>query len=146
MLCPCNSCCLLHWQPLHIDASSNVGIQAYKFPRNFLGPSLPALPHPNKNVEKFWGCSLKISSHKMLGPSCLEGGHDILHTYFMHLCIVRPTSVAARGGRSVTACTPVHVVNDGPPRTPLARSSGSTAKRGVFEYDVNEENKVSLLL
>ena len=143
MLCPCNSCCLLHWQPLHIDASSNVGIQAYKFPRNFLGPSLPALPHPNKNVEKFWGCSLKISSHKMVGPSCLEGGHNI--AYLFYALVYCQTSLCSCTWWT-TACTPVHVVNDGPPTTPLARSSGSTAKRGVFEYDVNEENKVSLLL
>ena len=65
--------------------------------------------------------------------------------------IVRPASVAAPGGRSVSAsCTSVHVVNDNPPRTPLARSSGSSTgnipKKHVFEYDVNEENKVSLLL
>ena len=73
-----------------------------------------------------------------------------LHTYFMHLCvlyIVRPASVAAPVGRAVTASrTPVHVVNDGPLRTPLARSSGNTAQRRIFEHDVTEENNVSLLL
>jgi len=96
----------------------DTSIRFTNFNENFRGP--------HSKLCHMFSCENDLEllsiSHKLLGPSCLEGwSWHCIPYLFLCACvyIVRPVSAAVPGGRSVTAsCTPLHVVNDGPPRTP----------------------------